>query len=134
VCHLRCAGAVKSIKPSDKHHHHTSPLAPAAASAAAAAEGTPPAAGMSTSETAGAAAAVSALRLTDPGCEHQQAADVADSADLLPTAAAAAAGGVPGGGSSSSAQDVQQLKQLLAEREAELAALRQQLQQLAPST
>jgi ribosomal protein L29 len=51
-----------------------------------------------------------------------------DGADLTGTAAAAA-GGAP---KSSSAQDVQQLKQLLAEREAELAALRQQLQQLAP--
>jgi hypothetical protein len=56
-----------------------------------------------------------------------------DGADLTGTAAAppatAAAAAAP---DSSSAQDVQQLRQLLAEREAELVALRQQLQQLAP--
>jgi transposase len=51
-----------------------------------------------------------------------------DGADLSGTATAAA-GGAP---ESSSAHDVQQLKQLLAEREAELASLREQLQQLAP--
>lgn len=129
---------MKSIKPSGEKHHLAAP--PLAAAAAA---DSSPAVGVGSPEVIAVDGAVAATESAPLSSSEAYYAEGNDRATIVPTAAAVApaSGTAPVAGLEQEGQEasasqpdvVVQLQRLLAEREAEIAALRQRLQGLGTS-